>query len=149
MKICGKNDNKLLEKKDLQENLNEEGNKATILNGRLKGKFVCKNIVNLSKRKLSKSEISLLSKGLKFIPASNTINKAKLKTGLEAFGRMLWLKQFFQNDKTEFDPYNFKPKSTLNYRNKDTAIEIYLSSPKEKLTSNEIPKDKSNKFTRK
>ena len=62
---------------------------------------------------------------------------------------MLSLKQFFQNDKTEFDPYNFKPKSILSSRNKDTAIEIYLSSPKEKLTSNGIPKDKYNNFTRK
>ena len=45
-----------------------------------------------------KSEISLLSKGLKFIPTSNTINKAKLKIELEAFGRMLRLKWFFWND---------------------------------------------------
>ena len=57
-----------------------------------------KNVVNLSKRKLSKSEISLLPKGLKFIPTGNTIDKAKLKTELEAFGRMLRLKWFFQSD---------------------------------------------------
>ena len=49
MKICGKNDNEFLEKKDLQENLNEKCNKATILNGRLKGKFVCINVVNKAK----------------------------------------------------------------------------------------------------
>ena len=49
-----KNDNKFLEKSNIQEHLNEDGNEATILNYRLKGKFVSKNIVNLSKRKLSK-----------------------------------------------------------------------------------------------
>ena len=78
-KIYGRNDNEFLEKRDTKEHLNEEGNKTTILNGRLKGNFVSKNVVNLSKRKLSKSEISLLSKGLKLIPTSNTINKAQLK----------------------------------------------------------------------
>ena len=72
--IYGKNDNEFLEKSDIQGHLNEESSEATILNGRLKGKFVSKNVVNLSKRKLSKSEISLLSKGFKFIPTSNTID---------------------------------------------------------------------------
>ena len=50
--IYGNNDKEFLEKRDIQEHLNEEGNEATILNGRLKGKFVSKNVVNLSKRKL-------------------------------------------------------------------------------------------------
>ena len=35
---------------------------------RLTGSFINKNIVNLSKRALNKAEISLLSKGLKFVP---------------------------------------------------------------------------------
>ena len=143
-----KNDSEFLEKSDIQGHLNEESNEATILNGRLKGKFVSKNVVNLSKRKLSKSEISLLSKGLKFIPTSNTIDKAKLKIELEAFGRMLRLKWFFRNDEKEFNPDKFKPKSTFNPRNKDAAIEIYLSSLEEKLMSTEIPKDKYNNLTR-
>ena len=75
----GKNDNEFLEKSNIQGHLNEESNEATILNDRLKCRFVSKNVVNLFKRKLSKYEISLLSKGLKFIPTSNTIDKAKLK----------------------------------------------------------------------
>ena len=147
-KICGKNDNEFLEKSDIHEHLNEDGNEATILNGRLKGKFVSKNVVNLSKRKLSQSEISLLSKGFKFIQTSNTIDKAKLKIELEAFGRMLRLKWFFRDDEKEFNPDKFKPKSTFNSRNKDAAIEIYLSSLEEKLMSIEIPKGKYNNLTR-
>ena len=41
---------------------------AEVIDGRLKGKFVSPNIINLSTRILSNAEISLLSKGLKFIP---------------------------------------------------------------------------------
>ena len=62
------------------------------MNGRLKDKFLSKNVVNLSIRKLSKSEILLLSKGLKFIPTGNNIDKAKLEMELKQFGRMLRLK---------------------------------------------------------
>ena len=140
-----KHDNEFLEKSDIQRHLNEESNEATVLNGRLKGKFLSKNVVNLSKRKLSKSEISLLSKGLKFIPTSNTIDTANLKVELD---RMLRLKWFFRNDEKEFNPDKFKPKSTFNPRNKDAAIEIYLSSLEDRLISIEIPKDKYSSLTR-
>ena len=64
------------------------------MNGRLKGTFVSENVEHLSKRMSSKSEISLSSKGLKFIPKSNTVDKANFETELEAFGRMLLLKKF-------------------------------------------------------
>ena len=84
---------------------------------------------------------------MKFIPTSNT-DKAKLKIELEAFGRMLRLKWFLRDDEKEFNHDKFKPKSTFNSRNKDAAIEIYLSSLEEKLMSIEIPKDKYNNLTR-
>ena len=58
---------------------------------RLQGNFFSKDVVNLSRRNLTGSEISLLSKGLNFVPTSNTIDKAKLKTELEVFGRILRL----------------------------------------------------------
>ena len=128
--------------------LNEEGNGVFTLNGRIGGKFVSKNVVNLSKRKLAKPEISLLSKGLKFVPTSNHINKARLKMELEAYGRMFRLKWHFRNDEKEFDRKRFKPKSTFNPRNKDAAIEIYLSSLEEKLMNIEIPQNKYNNLTR-
>ena len=53
-------------------------NQAVLLDNRLKGNFVSKNIVNLSKRNLNNAEISLLSKGLNFVPAWNNTDKAKL-----------------------------------------------------------------------
>ena len=96
----------------------------------------------MSKQKHAKAEISLLSKGLKFAPTSNHINKANLKMELEAYGRMLLLKWHFRNDEKEFDRKRFKPKSTFNPRNKDVAIEIYLSGLEEKLMNIEIPQNK-------
>ena len=91
----------------------------------------------------------MLSKGLNFVPASNTIDKAKLKTELEALCRALRLKWHFRNEEREFDLDQFKPKSTFNPRNKDAAIEIYMSSLNEKLMKIGIPKEKSKNLTSK
>ena len=68
------------------------GNEAEMCDGRLKGKFVSENVINLSKRDLSENEISLLSKGLNFIPTCNKVDGVRLKLELEQFGRMLHLK---------------------------------------------------------
>ena len=43
----------------------------------------------------------------------------------------------------------FKAKSSFNPRNKDAAIEIYMSSLEVKLMKFEIPKDKYNNLTSK
>ena len=47
-----------------QDNVGEN-NIVEVIDGRIKGKFVIPNVINLSTRILSKAEISLLSKGLK------------------------------------------------------------------------------------
>ena len=152
--ITGFHDEEVLDKQSLtdcdnsESHLNEEGNEVFILDGRIKGKFVSKNVVNLSQQKLTKAEISLLSKGLKFVPTSNHISKAKLKMELEAYDRVLHLKQHFRSDEKEFDRKRFKLKSTFNPRNKDAAIEIYLSNLEEKLMNIEIPQNKYNNLTR-
>ena len=52
-----------------------KNNIAEVIDGWLKSKFVSPNVINLSKRILSKVDISLLSKGLKFIPTSASVNK--------------------------------------------------------------------------
>ena len=49
-----------------------------MLDNRLQSNFVSKNVVNLSRRNLTVSEVSLLSKGLNFVPTSSTIDKANL-----------------------------------------------------------------------
>ena len=53
---------------------------ASEIRVRLEGKLVSKNVINLSRRNLSTSEISLLSEGLKFEPTANKVDRKKLKT---------------------------------------------------------------------
>ena len=86
------------------DELNVRDNAGKILDGRLQSNFVSKNVVNLSKRNLTDCEISLLSKGLNFVPTSNKIDKTKLKRELEALGRMLRLKWHFRNEEKDFNP---------------------------------------------
>ena len=100
---------------------------------RLSGVFVSPNVFNLSKRQLSKAEISLLSKGLKFVPTPDFVNRALLKEELEKFGRFLRLKWFYRNEEST-GVYNlFRPKSKFNPKGKDAAIEIYLSRLEEEI----------------
>ena len=126
-----------------------DDNRAKLKDNRLEGKFVSKNVINLSQRQLTKSEILLLSKGLKFVPTPNRIDKAKLKQELEVFGRKLRLMWHFRNDERIFDcDTKFRPKSTFNPKNKDVIIETYLSSLEEKLEDIDIPKDKFNNLSK-
>ena len=74
-----------------QANDHQEINTVFYKGLKLEGKFVCKNFINLSRRNLSPPEISLLSKGLKFVPSANKIDRAKLKRELEEYGRELRL----------------------------------------------------------
>ena len=68
-----------------------DDNRAKLKDNRLEGKFARKNVINLSQRQLIKSEMSLLSKGLEFLPTPNRIDKAKLKQEVEFIGRKLRL----------------------------------------------------------
>ena len=98
---------------------------------------------------MSKSETSLLSKGLKFVPTPNRIDKPKLKQELDVFGRKLRLMWHFWNDERIFDcNKKFRPKYTFNPKNKGVIIETYLSSLEEKLLDIDIPKDKFNNLSK-
>ena len=139
------------------ENLSEPGkqyqnhqdnNTASLNKTRLEGKFVSKNVINLSKRNLSRSEISLLSKGLIFVPSANKIDRAKFKRELEEYGRKLRLIGHFRNDERTFSADKFRPKSSFNPRNKDTIIETYLSSLEERLLDIEIPSRRYNNLNK-
>ena len=115
--------------------LEKPSNAATLLDGRYEGKFVSPNVINLSKRHLSKDEISLLPKGLKFIPTPKHINKALIKEELETYGRKLRLMWHYRNEEQEITINPFKKKSKFNPKRKDTAIEIYLSRLEEEIFS--------------
>ena len=126
----------------------QDSNTDSLNKTRLEGKFVSKNVINLSRINLSRSEISLLSKGLKFVPSANKIDRAKLKRELEEYGRKLRLMWHFRNDERTFSTEKFRPKSSFNLRNKDTVIEIYLSCLEERLLDIEIPSKRYKNFTK-
>ena len=129
----------------LHLNVSENDVSKKMLDNRLQGSFVSRNVVHLSRRNLRDSEISLLSKGYNFVPPTyNTIDKAMVTTEFEALGRILRLKWHFRNEENEFDLDQFKPKPTFNPLNKDAVIEVYMSSLEKRLMKTEIPKDKYN-----
>ena len=142
---------KILDKNtsSLDEKLNVKDKAAKMLDNRLQGNFVSKNVANLSRRDLFGSEIFLLSKGLNFVSTSNTIDMAKIKTELETLCRILRLNWHFRNEEKGFDLDQFKPKSTFNPHNKDAAIEVCISSLEKKLMKIDKPKDKYNNLTSK
>ena len=115
---------------------------------RLEGKFVSKNVMILSRRNLSAPGASLLPKGLKFVPTANRIDRAKLKTELEEYGRKLRLMWYFRNDERSFVVDRFRPKSSFNRRNKDAIIEKHLSCLEERLLDIEIHSKKFNNLTK-
>ena len=83
---------------------NEETELVVLENGRLKGRFVSRSMVNLSRRELSEEDISLLSKGLKFPPTPTDIDKAQLKSNFEAFNRRMRLRWHFRNNEDDYVP---------------------------------------------
>ena len=93
------------------------------------------NVINLSKRNLTKDGISLLSKSLKFVPTPKHFNKALFREELENSCRKLRLKWFFCNDERQFNINPFKQKSKFNPGKNDAAIEFYLSQLEEEILS--------------
>ena len=116
---------------------------------KVEGTFVSKNFINLSRRNISPTEISLSPNGLKFVPSTNTIDRAKLKRenwkNMEGSFRLIW---HFRNDERTFTADKFRPKSSFNPRNKDGIIEIYLSCLEERLLDIEILFKRYNNLTK-
>ena len=79
--------------------------------------------------------MSLLSKGLHFVPIPKHLNKALLRKDLEDFRRKLRLKWFFLKDERQFNINPFKQKSKFNPSKNDAAIEFYLSQLEEEILS--------------
>ena len=124
--------------------LEQPSNAATLLDGRHECKFVSPNIINLPKRHLSKDEISRLSKGLKFIPKSKHINKARIKEELETYGRKRRLMWHYRNEERKIFINPFKKKSKFDSKQKDAAIEIYLRRLEEEIFSLDNKRSYSN-----
>ena len=121
-----------------------ENNIAEVIDGWLKGKFVSPNVINLFTRILSKAKISLLSKGLEFIPTPTSVNKALIKEERECFGRKLRLLWHFRNEESINISNPFNKKSTFNPKGKDAAIELYLSRLEEEIMATDTKLSYSN-----
>ena len=100
------------------ENNSRNSCEMDIETNRLKGKFVSSNVINLSKRELSEAEISLLSKGLKYVPTPTSVNRAQLKEELESFGRRLRLLWLFAMKKILFVRIPFEKNQPLTRKGK-------------------------------
>ena len=81
---------------------NKSENDAVFCGSRLGGKFVSKNVVKLPRRNLSSAEISILSKGLKFVPAATKTDQVKSKRRHGKYGKELSLMWHFRNDEWPF-----------------------------------------------
>ena len=129
LKITNYNNGNISDKEEvnLSNPVPDRSNAASSEGNRYKVNFLSPNVINLSKRNLTKNEISLLSKGLQFVPTPKHFNKALLREELENFGRKLRLKWFFRNDERQFNINPFKQKSKFNPGKNDAAIEFYLS----------------------
>ena len=92
------------------------------------------NIINLSKRNLTKDEISLLSKDLQFVSTPKHFNKAFLREKLENIGRKLRLERLFRNDERHLTLI-LKKKPKFTHRKIDAATEFYLSRLEEEILS--------------
>ena len=132
----------------IQLDNHQDSNTASLNKARLEGKFVSKNIINLSIRNLSRSEISLLSKSMKFVPSANKINRAKLRRELEEYGRKLRLMWHFRDDERTFSTDKFRPTPSFNPRNKDTIIKAYLNFFEDRLLDIEVPSKRYNNLTK-
>ena len=80
------------------------------------------------RRNLSQSEISMLSKGLKFVPSASKIDQGKLKRELEEYGRKFHLIWDFRNDEEFLSNDKFRLKSSFNLRNKMLLLKLNLAA---------------------
>ena len=104
---------------------------------RLQGQFVSKNVFNLSNRVLTEAEISLLDKGLQFVPTPEKIDRYQIKKDLERLGRHIRLKMHFRNEPTENFSTTpaFRVPSNWTPPINDIQLEIYLSEIEEQLSN--------------
>ena len=96
--------------------IDEESNK-------IKGTFVSDNVFNLSRR-----NISLLSKGLSFVPMRQKIDPWQVKTDLQKFDRNIILKMHFLNELSPLfsEVPALKTPSKRTPIIKDIQLELYL-----------------------
>jgi hypothetical protein len=104
------------------------------------------SVVNLSSETLNENEISILSKGLSFIPTPKNINKETISSSLKEFERKIKLSYFFYENESVKDKLPFTEKSTWNPPDQLISNKIHniLADLNNKADNLEITKDRNN-----
>ena len=115
--------------RNIEENISvtqEELITRTDTNGRLQVYFCSDVVFNLSHKVLTELEISVLGKGLGFLPTPTFINKADLRRNFADFARKMRCKWFFRNEPAEkfSEIPAFKIKSNWSPTKGHPALEI-------------------------
>ena len=82
------------------------------------------------------------------MPTVNKIDRVKLKTEIEEYGRKLRLMCLFKNDERSLATDRFRSKFSFNPRNKDVTIETNFGCFEERLLDIEIPSKRLNNLTK-
>lgn len=95
-------------------------------------------VINLSSKVLTESQLSLLSKGLKFVPTRRNIDKGKLIADLGSWERRMRLKEYFfeegEEDLQEYDKRK-KKSSWTPEAGRDKWLDAYIQNVKDDIIS--------------
>ncbi|CAG2190436.1 unnamed protein product [Mytilus edulis] len=98
-----------------------------------------------TKQKLNENEISILAKGLKFVPSPNIKNaKANLLIDFQELARKMRCKYQFDDGSNKFIPHPFQQKTGYNPSLANNAIEDYIFATKIEIGKLNTKKIKSN-----
>ena len=113
-----------------------------------------KEVVNLSSKRLSQPQLSILQKGLKFVPTKTDIDFSKLLTDLQLWERRMRLKEYFYDtdDNSEAvekgDKFKLKKKITWTPREgRDKWLDQYIKEVKDDIIRG-LRRDFSKNITR-
>ena len=120
------------------------------------------SVTNLSQHKLTGPQVSLLEKGLKFIPSRHKVDKVKLLADLSERERRMRLAEFFYDEEDskadrlheEDEKFRVKKKSTFTPSSgRDKCLDLYIELVKDDVVANlrksnklNIPKKESEAF---
>ena len=95
------------------------------------------SVFDLSNNVLSQTEISVLEKGLGFIPTPNMINDADLRPDFNEFSRKMRCKWYFRDEPSKdlIEISAFRPKPTWKHAAGDICVELFLGKMEHELFS--------------
>ena len=96
-------------------------------------------IVNMSSKTLSHAQQSLLSKGLKFVPARKSVDKGKLIADLRTWERRMRLREYFRDrdaEEDDADECRYKKESSWTPNaGRDKWLDAYIKAVKDDVIS--------------